>query len=372
MPVYYPIIKKVTVIGGGGSMEGFHMVRFYNDDRTTLLYTVFVSTGASAMYVGETPVSTEDTARIHAGFEPSPVNVTEDMDCYAIYEAVTSLKETPWSVISNLSENGEAQNYFAVGDTKMIHVKGQVGTCYVDYDYGVYILGFDHNEELEGKGIHFGTFKSAVSNGVDLCLADSNYNKVSSDGTKYFNLNHWGSVNYGGWAGCDMRYDVLGSTDHAPSDYGATPASGRTGYDASATCAISPVANTLMAALPADLRAVMKPMTKYTDNTAGQNNTAAAVTATVDYLPLLSEFEIFGTRKNANQYEQDKQKQYAYFAAGNSKNKYCHSNPATAAYWWGRSANYNANAYFCFVSDKGVCTIGSAGGASGLAPIFKV
>lgn len=47
--------------------------------------------------------------------------------------------------------------------------------------------------------------------------------------------------------------------------------------DATATTATNPVANTLMAALPSDLRAVMQPMTIYTDNTGGGSGNASYV-----------------------------------------------------------------------------------------------
>ena len=89
-----------------------------------------------------------------------------------------------------------------------------------------------------------------------------------------------------------------------------------------------------MAALPADLRAVMKPITKYTDAVGNASNVAANVKTSVDYLPLLAEFEIFGTRSYANQYEQNSQLQYDYYKAGNSKVKYRHSATGSTAVWW--------------------------------------
>ena len=49
---------------------------------------------------------------------------------------------------------------------------------------------------------------------------DSNYNSSYTDGRKGFNTNHWGNYNYGGWKGCDARYDILGSTNKQPSGYG--------------------------------------------------------------------------------------------------------------------------------------------------------
>lgn len=284
----------------------------------------------------------------------------------------TSLEDCTWEQISAISAAGKGAEYFKVGDTKSVYLKGTVGTLELDTTLYVYILGFNHNSEVEGNGIHFGTFKSAASNGIDLCLVDSKFNNSSTDGTKYFNMNHWGNSNNGGWAGCDMRYDILGSTDKAPSGYGASPASGRTGYDPSATCATTPVAGTLMAALPADLRAVMKPMTKYTDGKGNASNTEANVVATIDYLPLLAEFEIFGARSCANQYEQNKQKQYDYFVAGNHKNKYRHSRTGSPASWWERSAYYEYIESFCWVSTDGNARHNFAYRAYGVAPIFKV
>lgn len=356
--------------GGEGGIAGFHKVRFFNDDRTTLLYTVFVPHGASAIYAGETPASTLGIP-LFKGFEPSATNVTADLDCYAVYELdVGTLNETSWENIALLSRLGTAQNYFAVGDVKMIHIQGTVGTLEVNGDYGVFILGFDHNEEIEGKGIHFGTFKTAVTNGKDICFVDGNYNGKSTDGTKYFNMSHWGRSGYGGWRGCDLRYDILGSTDVAPSGYGAYPTSGRTGYDATPTCATNPVANTLMAALPSDLRAVIKPMTKYASkNTSNEGLTLDSVVPSIDYLPLPSTCEVFDSSTPSDY----NQKRYAYFAAGNSVVKYKHKSTSYGAYWGLRTPD-GTNNYFSSVyyTNGGYLTGGGCEYSGGLAPIFKV
>jgi hypothetical protein len=126
-----------------------------------------------------------------------------------------------------------------------------------------------------------------------------------------------------------------------------------------------------MAALPSDLRAVMKPMTKYSDNTGNSGDTEEKVTVTTDYLPLLAEFEIFGARKYANSYEQNKQKQYDYFVAGNSKQKYRHSETGSGSYWWERST-YTYKEYFSSVTGSGQPAGDGVSTASGVAPIFKV
>ena len=128
-----------------------------------------------------------------------------------------------------------------------------------------------------------------------------------------------------------------------------------------------------MAALPADLRAVLKPITKYTDNVAGGSGSVEAnVTATIDYLPLLAEYEIFGSRTNANEYEKNKQAQYAYYTAGNSKKKYRHSATGSSCNWWERSPYYGNNSRFCYVGNGGNAYYNGANYSYGLAPAFLV
>lgn len=276
-----------------------------------------------------------------------------------------------WETISQISASGNAKQYYAVGDCKAIHIAGTVGTLEVDTTLYAVILGFDHNAELEGYGITFGLFKSDEL-GVGVALCDSHLDTYNSDGSKWYNMNHLSNHNYGGWAGCDLRYDILGSTDVAPSEYGNTPTTSNVGYNATSTCATSPVANTLMSCLPSDLRAVMKPIMKYTDNVGNKSNTEANVTVSIDYLPLLSEYEVFGTRTYASQYEQTKQAQYAYYASGNSKRKYHHIATSSSVLWWVRSPHYNYSHFFCNVHSYGTAGSTSSRYSLGVAPIFLV
>ena len=269
------------------------------------------------------------------------------------------LNENDWSVIKSVADASQGANYWAVGDRKAVTVNGTVGTQAINGTYYVYILGFDHNSSREGTGITFGTFKTALSGGTDICLVDSHYNDYSTGGQKWFNMNHSSNTNSGGWKGCDLRYDVLGSTNSNNNDAGTTTAT-------------SPVSGTLMAALPSDLRAVMKPMNIYTDNTGGGSNTASYVTKSVDYLPLLAEYEIFGTRSYANSAEQNYQAQYQYYKNGNSKVKYRHSSTSSTAIWWERSPSYDISNAFCFVYTGGSATSGYARYSYGLAPAFRV
>ena len=284
-----------------------------------------------------------------------------------------ALNDQTWAEIRQVSDAGQGSSYWSVGDRKAVLVNGTVGTLAVNQTLYVYILGFNHNSAKEGNGIQFGTFKTALSGGTDVCLVDGSYNSYKTDGSKIFNMNHWGNYNYGGWKACDLRYDILGSTNKAPVNYGKARATSDTGYDAPTNTATSPVANTLMAALPADLRAVMKPITKYTDNKGNSSDVAANVTSSLDYLPLLAEQEIFGgNRTYSNQYEKNSQVQYAYYSAGNSKVKYRHSATGSTAYWWERSPFYGNTNGFCGVYTDGYASASGARNSYGLAPAFMV
>lgn len=302
------------------------------------------------------------------------VSITVEQD-YTVYLSIDllTLNSNSWAKIREISDAGTGKNYWSAGDCKAVPLSGTMGTLALDTTLWVYILGFDHNKDVEGSGIQFGGFKTdSGSSGINVCLIDSKYGSSDTSGTLYFNMNHWGRYNYGGWARSDMRYDILGSTDTAPAGYGTSASSGEVGYAPSSTCATNPVANTLMSCLPAELRSVMKPITKWTDNVGGGTDTETNVSAMVDYLPLLAEFEIFGSRTYANSYEQNHQVQYEYFSAGNSKVKYRHSATGSTALWWERSPYYNTAYYFCCVNTGGNADYTGASYSRGVAPAFMV
>ena len=262
-----------------------------------------------------------------------------------------------------------------MGDTKSVLLSGTVGTLSINTTLYAYIIGFNHRSV---NGITFQGFKTAAAGDKSTCLV-SQYNNSNSTGLlSYFTINHWGSTsspyntNYSGWKGCDLRYDILGSTDKAPSGYGATATTSRTGYDASDTTATNPKTNTIMSCLPSKLRAVIQPMTVYTDNKGGSSNIAANVTTSVDYLPLLAEYEIFGYTTYANTYEPNAQSQYIYYSSGNSKINYQHTDTSGAAYWWCRSVRRDANYAFCDCSNTGAAHANASRVSYGLAPIFLV
>ncbi|MEF2801299.1 MAG: DUF6273 domain-containing protein, partial [Acutalibacter sp.] len=207
-----------------------------------------------------------------------------------------------------------------------------------------FIVGFNHNSGKEGgQRTHFAIGKIS---GKLVALCDNQYSNEQTTGG-YFNMNTSRS-NVGGWNTTNMRRNILGNT--------GTPS--------------SPPANTLLAALPADLRAVMKPVTKYTDNTGNNSNAAGNVTATTDYLWLFAEFEVFGQRYYANQYEQNHQAQYTYWKSGNLRVAYRHSATGTAVWWWLRSAIYYGNDTFCTVGTDGTYYNSTASWSAGVLAGF--
>ena len=257
-----------------------------------------------------------------------------------------TLNENSWADIKSVSDAGTGATYWNVGDYKNIQISGTVQGMSLNSTVRAFILGFNHNSGKEGSNrIHFQIGKT--TSGTDIAFCDSNYPNAGSSQGFRMNLSN---TNSGGWNGSYGRNTLLGNS--------GTPT--------------SPPANSFMAAMPADLRSVMKPVTKYTDNTGGGSNSSGAVTATTDYLFFLAEFEVQGIRSYANQYEQNYQAQYDYYKAGNSKVKYRHDATGTAVYHWCRSAGYYNSAIFCFVYTGGGADIRGAYYSNGLAPGFCV
>ena len=243
-----------------------------------------------------------------------------------------------------------------VGDSKTITLNGTVGTLALDnYQCKVYIIGFDHNAEKEGQGISFGMLEGI--DGKQLCLVDQYCNKITSE-LMAFSMNTT-RTSAGGWKASKMRKTILGSTDVENGD--ATPAA-----------IANPAANTLMAALPADLRAVLKPITKYTDNVGNESSAASAVSPAIDYLPLMAEFEVFGIQTYANPNEKTYQAQYEYYKSGKSKIKYQQNDVASAANWRLRSPDSSSSSYFCGVYAPGSVNSYFATFSLGVAPAFLV
>ena len=291
---------------------------------TTALYIVNDSGVATAVALGAAPtVALEIQCTITKTAAPPPPALN------------SILNENSWKAIKWASDNSVGQNYWSVGDTKKIVLNGKVsdGLTLDNFETYVYIIGFNHNETSEGKGIAFQGFKTAQTGGTDICLVDSGYNSQKTSGT-WFNMNN-SNDNAGGWEACLMRKNVM------------------------------PL---IKAAFPTDLQAVIKTSTIFTAPNAGN----IALTATQDEVFLLAQYEVFGEKGSASSQEPTYLKQYSYYSAGNSRVKYQHNATTTAAEWWERSPRSDYANSFCQVYINGNYTTDGSYRSLGVSPAFKV
>lgn len=270
------------------------------------------------------------------------------VDSYAVslYFVSSTLNNNEWSTIKSVSDAGQGANYWSIGDRKAITLNDKVGHLTLNTTIYAFIIGFNHNSSLEGENrIHFQLAKTELSGGIDITFCDAYYSSPAAT-TGYFSMNS-SATNSGGWASSQMRTNICGTS-------------------------LSSYSGTIIAIIPAALRAVLKSVTKYTDNTGGGSSEASNVTATTDYFFLLSEFEVFGSISRANPNEASKQAQYAYYSAGNSTMKYKHNRTFARADWWLRSPDAIYSNYFVEVNTNGKVSSDGANNSQGFAPGFCV
>ena len=263
-----------------------------------------------------------------------------------------TLNDNDWAKIREVSDKGDGANYWSIGDRKEITLNGTVGHLTLsNYTTYAFIIGFNHNADLEGSSrIHFQLAKTALSGGTDVCFCDDEYgpeSEWSRPGAGYFVMNA-SDTNSGGWKSSQMRTNICGTS-------------------------LLSYSGTIIAVIPAALRAILKSVTKYTDNTAnGGGSTASYVTATTDYFFLLSECEIYGAVSIGNKNEKNKQAQYAYYSAGNSKIKYKHNRTSVAALYLLRSPQAGSSDRFVYINTDDTHNAAVAGCSLGFAPGFCV
>ena len=264
----------------------------------------------------------------------------------ALLFASSTLNNNEWSVIKSVSDAGQGANYWSIGDRKEVTLNGTVGHLSLsNYTTYAFIIGFNHNQELEGTNrIHFQLAKTALSGGTDIALCDSDYG-YSASATGYFSMNS-GDTTSGGWERSQMRTNICGTS-------------------------LSSYSGTIIAVIPAALRTVLKSVTKYTNNQGKGSYNENAVTATTDYFFLLSEYEVFGSGTYANHSESSKQAQYSYYSAGNSKVKHNHSATSTTVVWWLRSPCVDYER-FVNVVNNGTVDFSYPQSSLGFAPGFCV
>lgn len=197
----------------------------------------------------------------------------------------TVLNDNTWETIRLISDLGQGANFWAIGDCKAVTLNGPITVLSKSISLPAtaypFIIGFDHNAEIEGANrIHFQFGKSALANGH----IESLFSAAIDTSTEL-------------WAYTTFR-ENLGQNLAADS-------------------------STLLGSLPADLKSVLKNVVKYSVN--AMSGKESAVTPTTDYIFILSAYETRGsiqfttsTSGKINPYVKNYQKQYAYYAAGNT------------------------------------------------------
>lgn len=217
--------------------------------------TVAQGTGTAAEYTTATPETTQ---------------------CL-IHVTVPSLEDTSWARISAIAQAGDGPLYWDIGDTKTITLNGNVGDYLSlnNYQCKVFILHFNlpDDKTIPQKNIIFGGFKKINTN-EDIFLADAKYWKQAPN-EKAFGIIHYDSYSLTCWSGTELRYDILGTVETPPPNYGTNwwpddleseqDYDPREGSDATTAAITNPVANTLMAALPAEFRTVLRLWNRYLD-----------------------------------------------------------------------------------------------------------
>lgn len=285
--------------------------------------------------VNDTTGTATITVKVAAGTNhTAPSNKTCSVSCEFLPAVGTKLNDISWADIKRISDAGKSSSYFAIGDRKEVILNG---TCsklsFSNQKYYCYIIGIDHNSSREGSNrIHFQFGYTALSKGTHIAFI-SGYN---DDSDFYMNSSN---TNSGGWNNSFMRKTICAQFKNC---------------------------------LPTDLKSVLKSITKYSDNTGGGSNTASYVTATMDDIFLLAEYEVFGSRNYANSAEQNYQAQYQYYKNSNSKVRYKHNSTGTTAHWWLRSVYAGTSSNFCCVNTSGSAAYTNANLSLGFAPAFCV
>ena len=266
-------------------------------------------------------------------------NYLGESDSIAVTVIIASsvLADNTPTVIQGIARGGIGENIWSVGDKTAIIEVGAFANVVANSTLSAYIIGFNHNSEIEGEGITFLFGKNSDNN--DICFCDAGYGSYYTSGN-YLNMKDSNS-NTGGWESSKMRTTI---------------------------CPL------FLQALPSEWQNIIVETTKYTSNTGG-TATESSITTTNDKIFLLSEYEVLGTRNYSSslEYSNGKQAQYDYYKNGNSKMKYKSTSTSTGCLWFLRSPYDTSSSYFCVINTDGSSSYYSGAYYSrGFAPAFKV
>lgn len=310
-----PPDKTSYLVGETFDPTGLVVIAVFDNDKTLIIDNSELTFTPS----GELE---EDTTEVTISYQFGDITKTATQEVTVAYFPAT-LNECSWEFISELSQNGTFADHFSVGDTKTIVLNGQIGNGFTadNLEIDLVVVGINHNAELEGNNlVHF---MLGYKDGNLLALTNSVVQSNKENISGYFTMNLTND-NTGGWLASHMRAVIMGG-DGTPTN---------------------PVENTLMSALPADLRAVMRSAKKWTNNVGGGTNTLANITETTEFLCPIDEYELDGTTVYAYSDVVYRQQRYSYFAdKGNIVPIFGNDGAGTLFYFRGPSP-YSGRSYW--------------------------
>ena len=293
---YKNVTSAISIMATYAATIRSYNVYFYNGDQ--LIQVVEdVLYGSSVTYSGTTPVKTGvDNPEEYEfkRFNPEPSNITGETKCYALFKFTGYIKDD-WATINANAQNGTAADIYEIGGRKEIPITLSDGTSTIA---DVELIAFNHDDLADGSGKAPLTF---------FCKDLPNM---------LHNMNDMGGAE-GGWSNSDMRSFLSGE---------------------------------LFAALPDELKSVIKPVLKISDGGA----TNKALITTTDSLWLASYDEVGFTSGSNNLSGQGELYSAVFSSDKESRKKYITDDTETGG-WWLRSTYYttSSNTMFWRVQKSG-------------------
>lgn len=125
----YNVKENRTLYASYNESVRYYTVNFYDGEE--LVNTEQVAYGGSSTY------TYKKDNHLFNGWNPEPVDITGDLDCYGMFEESYTFANASWEYIAQMAESGNASAVFKVGDKRSEWMG--------EYFYTFEIIGFNHD-----------------------------------------------------------------------------------------------------------------------------------------------------------------------------------------------------------------------------------
>lgn len=132
------VTEDRTVYAAYTASVRYYTITYYDEDGATVLKTENLAYGSIPSY------SPKKSGYEFVEWVPTPTAVTGNTSYKATWKAMSSFGSADWAEIVSIVESGNAQEYFRIGDQRIITYNGK--------DVTLQIIGFDHDELYSGSG----------------------------------------------------------------------------------------------------------------------------------------------------------------------------------------------------------------------------